>query len=58
MLDDIDLDNRRSTMAGCVHLLDDPTMKPLPDRLDHRRTRWPSTWYRPREKNLARLDVT
>ncbi|MGW1409816.1 hypothetical protein [Streptomyces sp. NPDC002403] len=43
MLDDIDLGNRRLTIAGRVRPLDDLTMELLLDRLEHRRNRWPNT---------------
>ncbi|MFB6507213.1 hypothetical protein ACFYXP_32745 [Streptomyces sp. NPDC002466] len=43
MLDDVDLGNRRLTIAGRVRPLDDLTLKPLLDWLEHRRNRWPST---------------
>ncbi|MFJ4634269.1 hypothetical protein ACIP69_01135 [Streptomyces hygroscopicus] len=43
MLDDVDLGNRRLTIAGRVRPLDDLTLKLLLDWLEHRRNRWPST---------------
>jgi integrase len=45
MLDDLDLDlgNRRLTIAGRVRPLDDLTLKLLLDWLEHRRNRWPNT---------------
>lgn len=43
MLDDVDLGNRRLTIAGRVRPLDDLTMKLLLDWLEHRRNRWPNT---------------
>jgi integrase len=43
MLDDLDIGNRRLTIAGRVRPLDDLTMKLLLDWLEHRRRRWPST---------------
>lgn len=43
MLDDVDLGNRRLTVAGRVRPLDDPTMKLLLDWLKHRRNRWPNS---------------
>ncbi|UFR07044.1 hypothetical protein KBP30_40490 [Streptomyces sp. Go40/10] len=43
MLDDVDLGNRRLTIAGHARPLDDLTLKLLTDWLDHRRRRWPST---------------
>ncbi|MFE7358146.1 hypothetical protein ACFU8Q_34745 [Streptomyces sp. NPDC057543] len=43
MLDDIDLGNRRLTIAGRVRPLDDLTLKLLLDWLEHRRNRWPNT---------------
>ncbi|MEU2592246.1 hypothetical protein ABZ649_05045 [Streptomyces albidoflavus] len=43
MLDDVDLGNRRLTIAGRARPLDDLTLKLLTDWLDHRRRRWPST---------------
>ncbi|WP_328681167.1 hypothetical protein OG905_36300 [Streptomyces sp. NBC_00322] len=42
-LDDVDLGNRRLTIAGRARPLDDLTLKLLTDWLDHRRRRWPST---------------
>ena len=49
MLDDLDLGNRRLTIAGRVRPLDDLTLRLLLDWLEHRRTRWPNT------ANLHRL---
>ena len=43
MLDDVDLGNRRLTIAGRVRPLDDLTLKLLADWLDYQRHRWPST---------------
>lgn len=43
VLDDVDLGNRRLTIAGRVRPLDDLTLKLLTDWLDYRRRRWPST---------------
>ncbi|MFD1658204.1 hypothetical protein ACFSL4_08245 [Streptomyces caeni] len=43
MLDDVDLGNRRLTIAGRVRPLDDLPLKLLLDWLEHRRNRWPST---------------
>ncbi|MFE4173885.1 hypothetical protein ACFRR7_17870 [Streptomyces sp. NPDC056909] len=43
ILDDVDLGNRRLTIAGRVRPLDDLTLKLLLDWLEHRRNRWPST---------------
>jgi integrase len=43
MLHDIDLGNRRLTIAGRIRPLDDLTMKLLLDWLEHRRSRWPNT---------------
>ncbi|MFJ9034910.1 hypothetical protein ACIRQP_42250 [Streptomyces sp. NPDC102274] len=43
MLDDVDLGNRRLTIAGRVRPLDDLTLKLLLDWLEHRRNRWPNT---------------
>ncbi|MFF8638895.1 hypothetical protein ACF052_32370 [Streptomyces pilosus] len=43
MLDDVDLGNRRLTIAGRGRPLDDLTLKLLTDWLDHRRHRWTST---------------
>ncbi|MEV0966570.1 hypothetical protein AB0J25_29000 [Streptomyces sp. NPDC049910] len=43
MLDDVDIGNRRLTIAGRVRPLDDLTLKLLLDWLEHRRTRWPNT---------------
>ncbi|MCE0448034.1 hypothetical protein LT493_42410 [Streptomyces tricolor] len=42
-LDDVDLGNRRLTIAGRARPLDDLTLKLLTDWLGHRRCRWPST---------------
>jgi integrase len=42
-LDDADLGNRRLTIAGRVHPLDDLTRDVLIEWLRHRRTRWPTT---------------
>lgn len=39
MLDDVDIGNRRLTIAGRVRPLDDLTLKLLLDWLEHRRTR-------------------
>jgi integrase len=43
MLDDVDLGNRRLTIAGRVRPLGDLTRKLLLDWLEHRRRRWPNT---------------
>ncbi|WP_262706083.1 MULTISPECIES: hypothetical protein [Streptomyces] len=43
MLDDVDLGNRRLTIAGRARPLDDLTMKLLLDWLEPRRRRWPIT---------------
>ncbi|MFF4213711.1 hypothetical protein ACFYZE_31065 [Streptomyces sp. NPDC001796] len=43
MLDDVDLGNRRLTIAGRVRPLDDVTLRLLLDWLEHRRRRWPNT---------------
>jgi integrase len=43
MLDDLDIGNRRLTIAGRARPLDDLTTKLLLDLLEHRRRRWPST---------------
>ncbi|GAA2734968.1 hypothetical protein [Streptomyces nogalater] len=43
VLDDVDLGNRRLTIAGRARPLDDLTLKLLTDRLGHRRCRWPDT---------------
>ncbi|ADI04348.1 hypothetical protein SBI_01227 [Streptomyces bingchenggensis BCW-1] len=43
MLDDVDLGNRRLTIAGRVRPLDDLTLKLLLEWLEHRRNRWPNT---------------
>ncbi|QIY66539.2 hypothetical protein HEP85_39955 [Streptomyces sp. RPA4-2] len=42
-LDDVDIGNRRMTIAGRVRPLDDLTLKLLLDWLEHRRKRWPNT---------------
>jgi integrase len=42
-LDDIDLGNRRITIAGRPRPLDDLTRRLLTEWLDHRRARWPHT---------------
>jgi integrase len=42
-LHDIDLGNRRLTVAGHTRPLDELTRKALPGWLDHRRSRWPGT---------------
>jgi integrase len=42
-LDDLDTGNRRLTIAGQVHPLDELTMTLLTTWLAHRRTRWPNT---------------
>jgi hypothetical protein len=42
-LDDIDLGNRRLTIAGRARPLDDLTHRVLVGWLDHRRSRWPHT---------------
>ncbi|WP_234321762.1 hypothetical protein [Streptomyces xanthophaeus] len=42
-LDDVDLGNRRLTIAERARPLDDLTLKLLTDWLGHRRGRWPST---------------
>ncbi|MGP3921584.1 hypothetical protein, partial [Nonomuraea sp. 10N515B] len=42
-LDDVDLGNRRLTVAGRTRPLDDLTHHMLCDWLEHRRTRWPNT---------------
>ncbi|GAA2406097.1 hypothetical protein GCM10010191_12610 [Actinomadura vinacea] len=42
-LDDVDLGNRRITIAGRTRPIDDLTHRLLLDWLDHRRTRWPNT---------------
>jgi len=42
-LDDVDLGNRRLTIAGRAHPLDDLTHRLLIGWLDHRRSRWPHT---------------
>ncbi|WP_267242263.1 hypothetical protein [Streptomyces sp. PR69] len=43
VLDDVDLGNRRLTIAGRARLLDDLTLKLLTDWPGRRRRRWPST---------------
>lgn len=43
LLDDIDLGNRRLTIAGKTRPLDDLTHRLLARWLDYRRTRWPNT---------------
>jgi hypothetical protein len=43
MLDDVDLGNRRLTIAGRVRPLDDLTTQLLLDWLEHRHRRWPNT---------------
>ncbi|MGW7064011.1 hypothetical protein ACWGHM_36680 [Streptomyces sp. NPDC054904] len=43
MLDDLDIGNRRLTIAGRTRPLDDLTLKLLLDWLEHRRRRWPNT---------------
>lgn len=43
LLDDIDLGNRRLTIAGKTRPLDDLTRQLLVGWLDYRRTRWPNT---------------
>jgi integrase len=43
LLDDIDIGNRRLTIAGRARPLDDLTLKLLLDWLEHRRRRWPNT---------------
>lgn len=42
-LDDVDLGDRRLTIAGRVRPLDDLTLKLLLSWLEHRRSRWPNT---------------
>lgn len=42
-LDDVDLGNRRLTLAGRVHPIDKLTHQILTEWLDYRRTRWPQT---------------
>lgn len=42
-LDDVDIGNRRLTIAGRTRRLDDLTLKLLLDWLEHRRSRWPNT---------------
>ncbi|MFD5615144.1 hypothetical protein [Kitasatospora sp. NPDC127060] len=43
ILDDVDIGNRRLTIAGRVRPLDDLTLKLLLDWLEHRRAHWPNT---------------
>jgi hypothetical protein len=43
MLDDLDIGNRRLTIAGRARPLDDLTLKPLLEWLAHRRSRLPNT---------------
>lgn len=43
MLDDVDIGNRRLTIAGRVRPLDDLTLKLLLEWLEYRRERWPHT---------------
>jgi hypothetical protein len=43
VLDDVDIGNRRLTIAGRVRPLDELTLKLLLNWLEHRRTRWPNT---------------
>jgi hypothetical protein len=43
LLDDVDLGNRRLTIAGRVRPLDEFTHRVLLEWLDYRRTRWPNT---------------
>lgn len=43
MLHDLDIGNRRLTIAGRVRPLDDLTLRLLLDWLEHRRSRWPNT---------------
>ncbi|MGI5290140.1 hypothetical protein ACQEVF_49985 [Nonomuraea polychroma] len=43
LLEDVDLGNRRLTIAGRPRPIDDFTHQILLEWLDHRRTRWPST---------------
>ncbi|WP_434597884.1 hypothetical protein [Streptomyces sp. A5-4] len=43
ILDDVDIGNRRLTIAGRVRPLDDLTLKLLLDWLEYRRKRWPNT---------------
>ncbi len=43
ILDDVDLANRRVTIAGRTRPLDDLTYRVLDEWLDHRRARWPRT---------------
>ncbi|MGH3805322.1 MAG: integrase, partial [Pseudonocardiaceae bacterium] len=42
-LDDVDLGNRRLTLAGRTRPIDELTHQILLEWLDHRRTRWPNT---------------
>ncbi|MGI5138400.1 MULTISPECIES: hypothetical protein [unclassified Streptomyces] len=42
-LDDVDLGDRRVTIAGHVRRLDDLSLKVIKEYLVHRRARWPST---------------
>jgi integrase len=42
-LEDVDLPNRRLTIAGRTRPLDDLTYRALHEWLDHRRRRWPNT---------------
>jgi hypothetical protein len=42
-LEDVDLGNRRLTIAGRVRPIDELTHQILREWLDHRRTRWPNT---------------
>jgi hypothetical protein len=42
-LNDVDLGNRRLTLAGRTHPMDKLTHPILPEWLDHQRTRWPHT---------------
>jgi hypothetical protein len=43
LLDDVDLGNRRLTIAGRVRPIDEFTYQVLLEWLDYRRTRWPNT---------------
>ncbi|MEW2094325.1 hypothetical protein AB0932_33810 [Streptomyces sp. NPDC006682] len=43
MLDDVDLGNRRLTIAGRARPLDDLTLELMVEWLEYRRRRWPST---------------
>lgn len=43
LLDDVDLGNRRLTIAGRTRPIDEFTHQILLEWLDHRRTRWPNT---------------